>query len=88
MGFSGAKVVVGATPVALNAASTAGQRLTIYNRDATNAVDLGGSSVAAAAGYSLPAATKEVFQLSPGEVLYAVRSSGTSVTLDVLRSGV
>jgi hypothetical protein len=88
MGVHGAKVVVSTTPVALNTATVGGQRLTINNRDATNAVDLGGSSVAAGAGYSLPALTKEVFQLNSGEILYAVRTGGSNVTLDVLRSGV
>lgn len=88
MGVKGAKVVVGATAVALNPPSPSGQRLTIYNRDATNAVDLGDSGVTAAGGYSLPAGTKEIFELAPGEILYGIRTGATNVTLDVLRSGV
>jgi hypothetical protein len=72
--------------VALNAASTAGQQLTIRNTDATNAADLGASDVVADEGFPLAADAQVTVDLAPGDVLYAIRSTANDVVLAVLRT--
>jgi hypothetical protein len=83
-----ARVTVAATAVALNAASTAGQRLLIVNTDSTaaNAADLGGPDVTAGAGAPLAGGASLTVELAPGDVLYAIRSTANSPVLAVLRT--
>lgn len=87
MALTHARVTVSTTAVVLNTASTGGARLTVRNTDATNGADLGSSTVTAGAGYRLLAGQTLTVQMVGGEVLYAIRSAGADVVLDVLRSG-
>lgn len=59
-----------------------GMVATIKNRDATNSVDLGGSGVAAGAGYELKAG-ESITVDTRGEALYAIRSTA-DVRVDVI----
>lgn len=86
MAVSAARVTAGTTAVALNTASSSGQRLTVRNTDATNGADLGAVGVTAGAGFLLAANTQVTVELPPGDVLYAIRSAGADVVLAVLRS--
>lgn len=85
MAVSASRVTVSTTAVALNTASTAGQKLIVRNTDAANAADLGASGVAAGAGFQLAGATQVMVELAPGDVLYAIRSTA-DVVLAVLRT--
>lgn len=78
------RVLVSAAAVALNLANTGGHTMIVKNTDATNAVDLGNSSVAAGAGFPLAAGATVTVPLDAGDVLYAVRSAAVDVTLAVL----
>jgi hypothetical protein len=80
-----ARIVVSTTPVALNTASSTGQRLQIKNTTA-NAADLGPSTVAAGAGFDLAGNATVKITLQPGDVLYAIRSGGTNTTLAVAQT--
>ena len=82
---AGSRVTVSTTPVALNTAGVGGTTLLVKNTSA-NAADLGGSSVAAAAGFDLAAGASVVLTLGPGEVLYAIRSAAADATLSVIRT--
>jgi archaellum component FlaG (FlaF/FlaG flagellin family) len=83
MAVSAQRVSVTSTPVALNTASTAGLVLLVKNVGAA-AVDLGASSVASGAGFDLAASATVEVSLDPGDVLYAV--TGTTSTVAVLRT--
>lgn len=82
---TGSRVTVSTTAVALNTAGTSGQRLRVRNTDATNGADLGASGVTAGAGFPLAANAEVTVDLSPGDVLYAIRSAAANVVLAVLR---
>jgi len=86
MAISAQRVTAGVAAVALNTASTGGQTLLIKNTDATNGADLGASDVAAGGGFALAAATTVTVSIKPGDVLYAIRSAGSDVSLAVLRT--
>ncbi|NJP24452.1 hypothetical protein FLW53_09570 [Microbispora sp. SCL1-1] len=81
-----ARVTAGNAAVALNTASTSGQKLTIKNTDTTNGVDLGGPGVTAGTGFPLPNGAQVTVELAPGDVVYAIRSAGADVVLAVLRT--
>lgn len=83
---SAARITASTVAVALNTASTAGQKLTIRNVDTTDTCDLGGSGVTANAGFPLAPSTQVTVELAPGDVLYAIRSAAADVDLVVLRS--
>lgn len=85
MTVSSARVVVSNSPVALNSASPGGERLLVSNTTA-NLCDIGGSGVAAGAGYLLGANASVSFELDPGDLVYAVRTAGVDTTLSVLRT--
>jgi hypothetical protein len=90
MAVVGARVTVSTAVVALNAADSdnvSGSVLLISNTSA-NGVDLGSSSVAAGAGYSLPANATVTVPLVAGELIYAIRSGASDAVLSVLRLGV
>jgi hypothetical protein len=91
MAITSARITVSTSAVALNAAETdtvSGMRLVVRNQDATNSVDLGPSGVTAGAGFELKAGTSQEFVLPSGELLYAIRSGGADVRVDVTRIGV
>jgi hypothetical protein len=81
-------VTVTGTAVALNTASTAGQTLVIMNHDATpaNGIDLGAAGVTAGTGGFLAGGNQITIYLQPHDVLYAIRSTGNSVSVSVLRT--
>lgn len=85
MAVSAARLTVGTSPVALNTAAGCGERLTVFNGSA-NAADLGGPTVAAGAGYSLPANTSVSLELDPGDQVFAIRSAAADAVLSVLRT--
>lgn len=91
MAASSAQVTVSTSAVALNAAETdtvGGTVLYVKNTDATNGAALGGSGVAAGTGFRLPAGvTLGPIELPAGELLYAIRTAGADVVVDVLRLG-
>jgi hypothetical protein len=68
------RLTVSTAAVALNTASTSGERLAIKNTSA-NAADLRSSGVTAATGYDLAGGASVVLELAPGEVLFAIRSA-------------
>jgi hypothetical protein len=84
MAITSARVTVSTTPVALNSASGAGERILIAN--GAQPIDLGPSTVAAGAGYSVAAsAVVGPLDLDPNDQLFAVRSGGTDSVVSVLR---
>ena len=86
MPVTAARVTASTAAVALNTASPTGQVvLTIKNTDATNAVDLGPSTVTAGTGFSLPGGSTATVTVNPGDVLYAIRSGAADAVLAVLR---
>lgn len=85
MAVSAARITVSTSAVALNTASTAGQRLTLKNTSA-NAADLGSSGVTATNGFDLAAGATVTVEVAPGDVLFAIRSGGTDATIAVLRT--
>lgn len=90
MAVTVSRVTVSTAAVALNTLETdavAGTRLVITNQDGTNSVDLGDASVTAGAGYELKKGATIQIDLPKGERLYAIRSAGSDVRVDVLRAG-
>jgi hypothetical protein len=90
MAVVGARVTVSTSVVALNAADSdnvSGSVLLISNTSA-NGADLGSNTVAAGAGYSLPANATATVPLVAGELIYAIRSGASDAVLSVLRLGV
>jgi hypothetical protein len=91
MAVTSQRITVSTSAVALNAAETdvvEGSRILIRNQDASNSVDIGPSGVTAGTGYELkPAATLDM-AVPGGELVYAIRSGGADVRVDVLRLGV
>lgn len=85
MAVSAQRIVVSTTALALNTASTGGQRLKLKNTSA-NAADLGAAGVAAGAGFDLAAGVTVDVQLSPNEVLFAIRSGAADAVIAVLRT--
>lgn len=79
------QVAVADTPTALNIAGS-GARLLLANLDATNPVDLGGSTVASGGGFPLAQETQATVDVKPGSVLYAVAGAGQTVDVAVLRT--
>jgi len=86
MAVTHARVTVSTAAVALNTVDTLGRVLTIKNIDATNAADLGTSTVTAGTGFSLAAGATVQVPLSAEEVLFAIRSGAADVVLTVLKS--
>lgn len=80
------RVTVSTTAVALNAVGSSGTTLKIKNTDATNAVDLGTSTVTAGTGYPLAAGETITLDADPGDGVYAIRSAGADVVLAILRT--
>jgi hypothetical protein len=91
MAVTSGQVVVSTVAVALNAADTdtvGGVVLFVKNTDATNGAALGGSGVTSGTGFRVPAGiTVGPLELPSGEQLYAIRTGGADVTVDVLRLG-
>ena len=91
MAVTSEQVTVSTSAIALNAAETdtvGGTTLFVRNTDATNGVALGASGVAAGTGYRVAAGvTVGPIVLSNGEQLYAIRTGGANVVVDVLRLG-
>ena len=86
MAVSHSRVTVSTVAVALNTVDTLGRVLTVKNIDATNAVDLGTSTVTAGTGFSLAAGLTVQIPLSAEEVVYAIRSAAVDVVLTILKS--
>lgn len=86
MAVSQARITVSTVALALNTASTSGQKLVVKNTDATNGADLGSSSVAAGAGFALAAGQTVTIELQPQDVVFAIRSAAADIVLAVLRS--
>lgn len=86
MSVSGRRVTVTTTATLLSTATVSGQSIAVTNKGAA-AVDLGGSTVATGAGYSLAVDATASTDLDPGEELYAIAASGT-VDVHVLETGV
>lgn len=85
MAVTAARITVSTSAVALNTASTAGQKLALKNTSA-NAADLGPAGVTAGTGFDLAAGATVVIELQPQDVLFAVRSGGVDATLAVVRT--
>ncbi|MCI0687572.1 MAG: hypothetical protein L0Y54_10100 [Sporichthyaceae bacterium] len=91
MAITAARVTVSTAAIALNAAESgavSGARLVVKNTHATDACDLGDSSVTAGTGFSLAAGATLTIDLPHGEQLYAIRSAAADVVVAVLRLGV
>lgn len=86
MAVSAARVTASTSAVALNPANGGGRTLTVKNLHATDAADLGASTVTAGAGFPLAAGVTVQVQLEADEVLYAIRSAAADVSLAVLRT--
>jgi hypothetical protein len=80
-----ARITVSTSAVALNTASTAGQRLVLKNTSA-NAADLGSSGVTAGNGFDLAAGATVTVEISPNDVLFAIRTAAADATIAVLRT--
>jgi hypothetical protein len=85
MSITAERFTISTTPVALNTATTAGQYLAVVNTSA-NAADLGPSTVAATEGLALAGGATVTLTIKPGDVVYAIRTTGSDATLAVLRS--
>jgi hypothetical protein len=83
MAVASAQVAVSTTAVALNTATTGGQRLYLINGTGA-AVFLGASAVTSSTGAALPASTSLLVELDAGDALYAICAAATSTTLSVL----
>jgi len=91
MAVEGAKVTVGVAATALTAAESgaSGGKVVVRNAHATDAIDLGDSTVTAGAGFRLAAGTTVTVELTHGERLYAIRTgAGDNADVYVLRTGV
>ena len=66
--------VVGTAAVHLDSSSVNPIKLHVHNDDNTATVYLGGSDVTVATGYKLLKEESLVFDLNPGEALYAISS--------------
>jgi hypothetical protein len=71
---SGVFTVGTATPTALNGVSANPVKMHIANNDATDTVYIGGSNVTVATGYNLANKERVMFELNPGEQLFAIAS--------------
>lgn len=76
MAVSAAAVTVTTSATALNVGDADGQSVEVYNNGAAT-VWYGGAGVTTASGVPIALGTSRVFDLSPGEVVYAVAASGT-----------
>lgn len=85
MAVTAARLTISTSAVALNTASTSGQKLVIKNTSA-NAADLGAAGVAAGAGFDLAAGATVTVELQPQDVLFAIRTAAADATLAVLRT--
>ena len=86
MAVTHSRVTVSTVAVALNAVDTLGRVLTVKNTDATNAADLGTSTVTAGTGFPLAAGATVQIPLSAEEQVFAIRSAGADVVLAVIKS--
>lgn len=77
MAVSHATVTVATTAIALNTASTSGQQLYIFN--GSEAIFLGSSSVTTSTGPQLAASGTLVLDVKPGDVVYAICATSSSV---------
>lgn len=82
MAVSAAQIAVGTAATALNTASQDGVYLAIKNGAAV--INLGPSGVTIGTGRSVAASAEVQVWLKPGDVLFAV--CGTSSTVEVLRT--
>lgn len=89
MAVRGRRVTVSTTAILLAEGTGTKSQVLVRNTDATNGVDLGGAGVTAGTGYRLLAgiALPAVFELAPGDKLYAIRSAAADVVVDVIESG-
>lgn len=91
MAATSGQFTVSTSAVALTTTETdtvGGTVLFVRNTDATNGVALGGSGVTAGTGYRMAAGvTVGPLELPSGEQLYAIRTGGADVVVDVLRLG-
>ena len=93
MAVSAQRITVSTTAVALNtdADTVGGTTLVIKNMDATatNAVDLGPSTVAAGGGFEVAGGAMITLELGIGDQVYAIRGTGAAAdpVLSVLRIG-
>jgi hypothetical protein len=78
-------ITVSTMAVRLDSRSLPGARMVITNTSA-NAADIGGATVTAGTGYSLPAGASVQLTLNPADVVYAIRSGATDAVLSVLIS--
>ena len=85
MAITAEHIAISDEAVALNTAGNAGQYLVIQNAGEA-AVDLGDATVAATEGFPLGAGETVNLALGPGEVVYAIRTTGADSTLAVLRT--
>lgn len=83
MAVAASRVTVSTSAVALNTASSGGQRFVLKNTSA-NAADLGPAGVTAGTGFDLAAGATLAVELDPGDVLFAIRSAAADATIAVL----
>lgn len=88
MAVAGKRVTVNTSATKLNSNTSdavSGSTIVARNKDASAAVDLGGSGVTTGTGFTLAAGESVAFDLSGADDLYAVTASGT-VVVHVLES--
>ena len=77
MAITSGQLTVTTTRAAIDSSSADRFTLHIHNGSATNNIFLGGNDVTAATGFNLHASTIQVFEMMPGDTLYAISSSGS-----------
>jgi hypothetical protein len=77
MAITSGQITVTTTRVAVGTSSADRFTLHVHNGSATNNIFLGGNDVTAATGFNLHASTTQVFEMMPGDTLYAISSTGS-----------
>jgi hypothetical protein len=87
MAVIGKRVTVASSPTLIATADGDGGSVTLRNADASNAIDIGSSSVATGAGFSLIAGAAVSIDLDGSDRVYGVTSSGSVVVHVVANKG-
>ena len=77
MAITSGQLTVTTTRAAIDSSSADRFTLHIHNGSATNNIFLGGNDVTAANGLELHSNETKVFEMMPGDTLYAVSSTGS-----------
>jgi hypothetical protein len=77
MAITSGQITVTTTRIAVDTSSADRFTLHVHNGSATNNIFLGGNDVTAATGLELHSHETKVFEMMPGDTLYAISSSGS-----------